>query len=163
MKSKTMAGHMGPPGSRLETLPRQLHASELGGALEMLREAGLPTEDLGHGSLTRIFALESTEAPLGLVGLEVYGNFGLLRSLVVTPALRGTGLGRSLVEFAEKKAREEGVKELYLLTLSAQSFFQRLGYQKLDRSLAPEPIRATREYSEICPFRAIFMGKRLGG
>lgn len=129
----------------------------------MLREAGLPIEDLGRGSLARIFALGSTEAPLGLVGLEVYGNIGLLRSLVVTPALRGTGLGRSLVEFAENKAREEGVKELYLLTLSAQSFFQRLGYQKLDRSLAPEPIRATREYSKICPFGAIFMRKRLGG
>ncbi len=151
------------PQAPPEDPPRLLGEKQRQEVLEVLSQAGLPTEDLAHGSQAKIFALGPSHTPEGLVGLELYGRFGLLRSLVVSDYLRGRGLGKTLVRFAEQRAREQGVEELYLLTLSARDFFLKLGFCELDRKLAPEPIRTTSEFLNICPQSAVLMMKRLVG
>jgi amino-acid N-acetyltransferase len=47
------------------------------------------------------------------------------------------------------------------LTDTAEVFFSRLGYTTADRQRAPECIRSTREFAEICPMSAAFMVKQL--
>jgi hypothetical protein len=94
-------------------------------------------------------------------GLEVFGSVALLRSLAVAPEARGLGHGKTLVDSIEGYARGLGVTELYLLTTTARPFFESLGYALADRSAAPESIRATREFSSICPGSAAFLVKRL--
>lgn len=129
----------------------------------MLSRAGLPIADLAHGSKAKIFAWGPSQTPEGLVGLEIYGRFALLRSLVVSEELRGRGLGKRLVRFAKQKAKEQGIEELYLLTISARDFFLKLGYCELDRKLAPRAIRKSSEFLNICPQSAVLMMKRLAG
>jgi len=51
---------------------------------------------------------------------------------------------------------------LFLLTTTAADYFSARGFDPVDRSSAPEAIRRTREFAEICPGSAAFMRKRVG-
>jgi protein-tyrosine-phosphatase len=62
-----------------------------------------------------------------VVGLEVFGKVGLLRSLAVRPDNRGTGLGGTLVGAAEELAAQQGIVELFLLTTTAEPFLRQAG------------------------------------
>jgi len=77
------------------------------------------------------------------MGLELYDAEALLRSLVVRGAARSSGLGTALVAHAENYARLHGVHSLYLLTTTAEAFFARRGYHRIDRTVAPAVIRST--------------------
>jgi amino-acid N-acetyltransferase len=130
-------------------------------ALALLQAAKLPTEDLEDRALDHFFFSGSEGSPTAVVGLELYGSDALLRSLVVDERARGRGLGASLLEHAERYAADHGVTSLYLLTNTAESFFKRRGYTRIDRSVAPPSIKDTREYSNLCPQSSAFMFKQL--
>ena len=130
-------------------------------ALRLLTAAQLPTEDLTAAHCEHFFFAGSPTEPTGLVGLELFGNVALLRSLVVTPDRRGTGEGVALLRHAEDHARAEGVRTLYLLTTTAESFFVKHGYQRAARESAPSAIRATREFAGICPASSAFMMRQI--
>src|SRR6266481_4035664 len=95
--------------------------------------------------------------------MEIYGDVALLRSLAVAAPRRQIGLGTALVEHAEQEALRQGVSTVYLLTTTAESLFLRLDYARVPREQAPSAIRATREFSDMCPASAAFMMKQLAG
>jgi amino-acid N-acetyltransferase len=128
----------------------------------LLSESGLPIEDLTEQHMPHFFGCASGGELMGVVGLELYGELALLRSLAVAADQRGSGLGSRLVEHAENHSREQGVKSLYLLTATAESFFLRRGYARLPREEAPESIKNTKEFGGICPLSSAFMVKHLG-
>ncbi len=132
-----------------------------GAVVALLADAGLPTADVSQELLENFYFIGPRTAPFGLVGLELHGNDALLRSLVVGPDHRNSGAGSALVEHAEKDARVRGVVAIYLLTTTAEHFFARRGYVRMDRSDAPLAIRSTREFSEFCPASTALMVKRL--
>jgi amino-acid N-acetyltransferase len=99
--------------------------------------------------------------PTGLVGVELCGQDALLRSLVVAPGSRGTGLGGALAEQAERYARAAGMRSIFLLTTTAEQFFAHRGYARATRESAPAAIRTTREFADICPASSAFMVKPL--
>jgi amino-acid N-acetyltransferase len=127
----------------------------------LLAECHLPTTDLSPRHLEHFFACGPLEAPEGVVGLEVYDEGALLRSLAVSPKSRGNGYGKELVAQAERYAQSLGVREVYLLTTTAAEFFERLGYKRTNRESAPEAIRRTEEFSALCPSTSAFMVKTL--
>ena len=130
-------------------------------AVALLETAKLPTEDLREDMLQHFFYAGSDGSPQGMVGLELLGEEALLRSLVVDERVRGAGLGKLLVEHAEIHAVECGVKSLYLLTTTAESFFRRLNYARIDRAAAPPTIRQTTEFAGLCPASSALMMKPL--
>jgi amino-acid N-acetyltransferase len=130
-------------------------------AVKLLAAARLPTEDLTAAHCDDFFYAGPATAPIGLVGLEIYADVALLRSLVVSPERRGSGEGSELLKHAEDQARSRGVRSLYLLTTTAEDFFARHGYQRAPRESAPEAIRATREFAGICPASSAFMVRHL--
>jgi amino-acid N-acetyltransferase len=136
------------------------HPSE-SAAKRLLVEAGLPAADITAKHLQDFFFCGSVPDLEGLVGLELYGEVALLRSLAVATRRQGSGLGSRLVEHAEHYARDRGVKSLYLLTMTAEAFFLRRGFARLPRESAPEAIRNTKEFGGICPLSSAFMVKRL--
>jgi amino-acid N-acetyltransferase len=97
-----------------------------------------------------------------MVGLELYGDVALLRSLVVARQARSNGAGAALTEAAERLAVESGVNIVYLLTTTAERFFSARGYQKIDRAQAPKAIQGTSQFSGLCPSSAVLMMKQLG-
>ena len=67
------------------------------GVVALLEAEGLPASDLTEPHLEDFFFTGTDGAPSALVGLEIYGENGLLRSLVVSSAARTQGLGSALV------------------------------------------------------------------
>ena len=130
--------------------------------IRLLSEAKLPIEDLNTQTLQNfLVAREVNGAAVGAVGLELYGETGLLRSLVVDASYRGRGLGKQLTNEIEAYARGMGVKTLFLLTMTAADFFPRLGYQVTQRSNVSQPIVETFEFKSACPVSAVCFRKNL--
>jgi amino-acid N-acetyltransferase len=127
----------------------------------LLESASLPTSDLTEAHLPNFFCCGPRESPQGFAGVEIYGTDALLRSVVVRPTSRASGIGTALVSHLESHARQRGVHSMYLLTTTAERFFERLGYQHIDREDAPSSIRSTREFALICPASSALMTKPL--
>lgn len=127
----------------------------------LLAANGLPSEDVEPPMLAHFFEAGEADEPRGVVGLQLAGDVGLLRSLAVVHQARGQGLGAALVEHAEAHARGLGVRTLFLLTTDASAFFGRHGYVAVDRATAPDAIRATAQFSSICCRSATLMRKDL--
>ncbi len=126
----------------------------------LLADAHLPHDDVSSHLHNFILAIEN-EAIIGVIGLEMYGHVGLLRSLVVIPAMRGRGLGQGLCERLFHHARAHGVRELYLLTLDAEAYFHALGFRHIERGLVPGVIQGTRQFEGLCPASATLMVRDL--
>jgi len=125
----------------------------------LLAEGELPTSDLSPLHLEHFFACGPIDAPQGVVGLELYGNVALLRSLAVSTGSRGNGHGKALIAHAERYAASQGVREVYLLTTTAVEWFERFGYRRIDRDSAPDVIGRTEEFSALCPSSSVLMVK----
>ena len=130
-------------------------------ASSLLLSQALPASDLTDAHMKYFYFCGDSTGPAALVGFELCGTDALLRSLVVSPELRARGMGKRLVAHAENEARALGATAMYLLTTTAEGFFARLGYTSVARDDAPEAIRATREFSSICPASSAFMTKKL--
>ena len=127
----------------------------------LLEAEGLPASDLTKSHLQHFFFAGNAGAPDALVGLEIYGQDALLRSLVVSTSARTRGLGSALVLHAEGYAAAHNVRALYLLTTTAESYFERRGSRRVERADAPPSIRSTREFAGLCPASSAFRTKRL--
>lgn len=126
----------------------------------LLEEAGLPTVGIPL-SMDAFLVAESGGAVSGAIGLEIYGDRALLRSAVVAPGDRGTGIGRELVNGVVAVAGSRGVRELFLLTTTAEPYFHRYGFERVDRSEVPAALLESVEFAEACPASAAVMQKRL--
>lgn len=139
---------------------RDARAADLARIHELLTGAGLPREGVEANLRDFVVGVDSG-AILAAGGLERHGEEALLRSIVIAPSARGAGIGRALCERLLIKARELGVRRLYLLTESAAPFFERLGFVRFERDAAPEAIRATEEFASLCPASATPMRRDL--
>lgn len=145
----------------LSGLVRWAEAADWPAARRLLSSADLPVEDLGEDRLAGFFVAEIDGVIVGLIGLERFGTVGLLRSLVVREDTRRGRLGRKLVAAVETAAQAAGIDELWLLTIDAERYFDKLGYEIADRDAAPDAIRDTQEFSALCPGNAHVMRKRI--
>lgn len=128
--------------------------------MTMLRHADLPTEDLADAPVR--FMLEERDGELaGIIGLQVFNDAGLLRSLAVRPASQGQGVGAALVAALETDARSQGITLLVLLTQTAEPFFARQGYSPIRRDATPLAMQQSAEFLSLCPASAICMAKLL--
>lgn len=141
---------------------RQARAKDWSAVRDLLSDSGLPTEDLGPDRLDGFLIAEEDGRMVGLIGLEIIGTTGLLRSLVVEKSVRKGGVGGKLVGALEAAAEAAGIRDLWLLTIDAERFFGRHGYSVVERTQVPEAIRQTREFGELCPGTAFLMRKPLG-
>jgi arsenate reductase len=123
--------------------------------LAALNEAKLPTDDLLEGD-QRFYALVQGGA-IGFGGYCRVGQEVLLRSIVVASERRNGGNGRRIVSALLDRSREDGAKRAWLLTTTAQPFFERLGFVVSHRDAAPRAISNTREFSALCPLSAVLM------
>jgi len=122
--------------------------------ISLLQSGNLPIEDL-PASLDNFFIAVEENNVIGAIGMEPYGNFGLLRSMVVKKEFRGKNIASGLVEELETKAKESGIDCLYLLTETASEYFERKGYERISRDIVPKAIQASSEFSRVCPVSAI--------
>lgn len=152
------------PSEQQSTAPRfsmQIYPDpDIALVTELLRDNALPSEDLVQRPI-EFFGCDCGSGQHAIAGIEKHLHVGLLRSLAVPPAARDRGVATALVEHVEAHAARQGIDEIYLLTNTAETFFKRLGYHTVPRSAAPEAIRSTSEFADLCPDDATLMCKSL--
>ena len=122
----------------------------------MLKASNLPADDLNFNKDLLVGYFEGNVL-VGTGGLEVYGQFGLLRSLSVKLGIRGKSVGTNITEYLIDEAKRRKLKAIYLLTETARGFFLRLGFNDVPRDSVPEPLKASSEFSHVCPTTATAM------
>ncbi|HYD60267.1 MAG TPA: arsenic resistance N-acetyltransferase ArsN2 [Noviherbaspirillum sp.] len=140
---------------------RAPRADDLPALKALLDSGGLPTSDLMEAHLENFIILAQAGRIAGSIGMERFGEDALLRSLAVDTMMRGEGYGSRLLELMEARASEDGVRRLYLLTTSADNFFEHQGYERIERASVPESIRNTKQFAGICPASATCLFKAL--
>ena len=95
---------------------------------------------------------DGTGAVIGAIVLIARDGHLFVDNVAVAPALHGRGLGRALLEFAEREARRRGLEELRLYTNAAMTenlaIYPRLGYEETGRE-------------QVGPFHRVAFRKRL--
>lgn len=133
--------------------------SDLNWISEKLKEEELCYDDLASPGVT-LWKVKG-EQPVGFFGLEYCGEDALLRSVVVLSTERSKGLGSIFVNEAIRIAEKDKIRNLYLLTFSAEKFFTRFGFEKIERNSVPEAVGKTHEFATFCPDTAVCMMKKI--
>jgi amino-acid N-acetyltransferase len=58
-------------------------------------------------------------------------------------------------------AEERGLRALYLLTMTAEHYFPRFGFEAVERGAVPAAIAETLEFRSACPASAVAMARPL--
>lgn len=99
----------------------------------------LPRSEFELAESIRDFVVaEENGRLLGCGALHLYTPAAAeVRSLAVSPAEKGRGIGRAIVEYLEREAEHFGITSLFAFTY-VPGFFSQLGYTQVDRGLLPQ-------------------------
>ena len=131
--------------------------SDMDAVRALLRDAALPLDGVDEQFGPGYVLARDGAALVGAIGIERYGDYGLLRSAVTAPSWRGRGLGQALTRERIAWARAQKMRALYLLTTTAADFFSRFGFERVERARVPDEIRRSREFASACPESATVM------
>ncbi len=133
------------------------HRAEI---IALLATEKLPTKDL-HFELDHFLVAEENGTIVGVAGLEIYENNGLLRSVAVDAAFRNKNIAGELLKKIEDLAVSKGLQAIYLLTETAPDYFIKKDYLKTERSEVPPAMQQSSEFSFVCPQSAILLKKEI--
>lgn len=110
-------------------LLRLARPDDVGAITGLIVSESLPAIEVAEW-LGSFWVLEEDGKLVGCAGIERYGEAAVLRSVVVTASLRGSGEGARLTERALTSARDDGARRCYLFTMGAADFFARFGFER---------------------------------
>ncbi len=129
---------------------------DLPAVLELLEVSKLPT--IGVKDHLQNFMLElENQTLLACAGLEIYGDAGLLRSVVVNSSKRSSGIGSRLVNAMLENAKNQQLSSISLLTETAQDYFPKFGFKRVTRAALPKSLHTSLELRGVCPDTAVVM------
>lgn len=154
-----------PTAARTPTL-RTATPDDRAAIERLLTATGLPTTGIADLLATRsadFFVAEEHETGelVAVAGLEVCCDDALLRSVAVRPEWQQHGLGRDLIRHVVCVAEGRGLRALYLLTMTAEHYFPRFGFERIERRAVPADIAETLEFKSACPASATVMVRPL--
>lgn len=124
--------------------------------IELLENSNLPVKGVKE-ILNNTFVAKNKDKIIGCAALELYNSTALLRSVAVNKLYQGKGIGLQLTMKSIDLAKSKSIKEIYLLTETAENYFTKLGFNKITRSEASKEIQNSEEFSAICPKSAIVL------
>ena len=136
-------------------------ALDFDAVFRLLSTSNLPVADL-ESHINAFTLARWNGIVVGSVGLETFGELALMRSLCVAERHRSRGIGGALLSALASRALARGVRELYLLTTGAESYFASQGFAQINQEQAPQEIRSTAQFSALCPKSAVCMRKTIG-
>ena len=137
-------------------------AADLQAIEQLLTAAELPVDGV-RDALEGFVVARDAGAIVAVAGIERYGAAVLLRSVVVAADARGRGLGARLVDERLRSAARSGATDAYLLTTTAEAFFGRLAFATITRDSVPATVRASAEFTSLCPASATVMHRGIAG
>jgi amino-acid N-acetyltransferase len=136
---------------------RPAAAGDREAVLALLASASLPDGGLDDQYPDAFVVAHRGDDLVGVAAAERYGDAALLRSVAVTAAVRGLGLGITLSADRIVAARDRGARAIYLLTTTAAPFYDRFGFKRLPRAELPAALASAPEVSSVCPASATCM------
>ena len=88
----------------------------------------------------RSYVLAKDDGKLvGYAALHIHSlRLAEIRSLIVDESYRGQGIGQRIVAFTLEEAKALGVKEDVLVLTYLPAFFEKLGFQEINKEVIPE-------------------------
>jgi len=123
---------------------------------KQLKLAGLSFDDLDKDDHLLVGYYHNDEL-IGTGGIEIYGDFGLLRSVSVVESFKGKKWGSKITMHLIDKAKESNLKGLYLLTETASGFFHKLGFNVTSREQVIQEVKNSKQFTYACPASAVCM------
>ena len=119
----------------------------------LLQNSELPYEDCDE-HLDKFFGIINDDRLIAIGALQLKDPFALLRSIAVSPEHRGQGLAATITQHLLGVARSSHVRELYLLTETAERYFLKFGFSCVQRETVPDFIKTTKQFETLCPSSA---------
>ncbi|CAG9620120.1 GNAT family N-acetyltransferase [Sutcliffiella rhizosphaerae] len=115
-----------------------------------LQKANIGIEGLAEKIGSYIILEEKNEGICGTIGIETYGNVGLLRSLVIGPSVKQYQL-LQLFEHTQHHARAQHLEELYLVTNKNNyiQFFELLHFYPQSINHAPKELKDSDFFKDV--------------
>lgn len=128
---------------------RRAEAGDVGGVTATVCSAYLPyIERIGrqpgpmledYASIVRdgqVYVVVEAGTVVGVIVMSITEEGFYVENVAVRPTVKGSGVGRRLLEFAEAEARRQGFTSLYLAThllmTENQVLYRRIGYVPFD-------------------------------
>jgi len=122
----------------------------------ILEASNLPTAGVDEHWRTFLVARDGNTI-IACGGAEVYRIAALIRSMAVDLQYRSQGIGRRILRQLLDRLASHGVREFYLLTTSAESYFRKRGFKRIQRDEVHPQLLASREFQDACPSSAVCM------
>ncbi|MBA4548124.1 hypothetical protein H1R82_01455 [Thermoactinomyces intermedius] len=125
---------------------RQAEKKDLFQIRKLLKEVGLNDrgieEHLDHFFIAELPAGGKGDVSqmVGIVGMEVYPPYGLIRSFVLERAPWNSKVGVHMIQVILSYAEQMGLSRIYLLAGQSTHFFSRLGFVKTGEEHLPEEL-----------------------
>ncbi|MBK8807850.1 MAG: GNAT family N-acetyltransferase [Bacteroidales bacterium] len=117
--------------------------SDLENIKTLLLDNDLPIDDLDDEGI-QLFVVKIDYIIVGVIGLENYNTIGLLRSLAVKEQYKNQRIGEKLINYLVQISNRLGIQELYLLTTTADKYFEKFDFRRMIREYVPESIKNTK-------------------
>jgi amino-acid N-acetyltransferase len=144
----------------MPTVIDTVRPTEAADLFRLLEENHLPLDGLKDHLGTTLVARREGKI-VGSAAIEVYPDGALLRSVAVSQELQGKGLGTELTGAAVRLAQDLQVPAIYLLTTTAEHYFPKFGFERIERDDVPATVRTSVEFTSACPSSAAVLRKRL--
>jgi amino-acid N-acetyltransferase len=136
---------------------RRAEEKDLFRVRRLIKDAGLNDKGI-EKHLSHFFVAETAEGEemsqmIGVVGMEVHGPYGLLRSFVLERASWNPKVGLNMIGILLSYAKKLKLERVYLLAGASTSFFGELGFSEVAVQDLPEELMAS-EHLE----RSVFKG-----
>jgi len=130
---------------------RRATIEDVGGILDLIRpleEAGIlvrRSREKLETEIERFHVIENEGMVIGTAALYPDGEVAELACLAVHPEYRNGGRGQRLLEYIEARARESGIRRLFVLTTRTADWFRERGFHKA--TLESLPVQRRRLYN----------------
>ncbi|WP_045518693.1 GNAT family N-acetyltransferase [Neobacillus niacini] len=126
----------------MQALIRCANKEDLDSLREFLTKGNLGCDGLTEETVEFFLLLEDEDGTIkGTLGMEVFAEGGLLRSLVVSPGQAEKDIVLLITQMMQL-AKEKGLRNLFLATNKgvALPFFELLGFERVERDQLPAEI-----------------------
>jgi amino-acid N-acetyltransferase len=144
----------------MPTVIDAVRPAEADDLFRLLEENRLPLDGLKDHLGTTLVARREGKI-VGSAALELYPDGALLRSVAVSQELQGRGLGSELMGAALRLAQHLQTPAIYLLTTTAERYFPKFGFERIERDDVPATVRTSVEFTSACPSSAAVFRKLL--
>jgi len=123
-------------------------SDDLSDILNLLSQVQLPHDGVTDNVSAFLVARDESSRLIATIGLERHGNTALLRSAAVAPDYQGSGIGSRLTEQLLKRAANDNVERVVLLTSTAREFFaRRFGFHETSRAIFDQELAESSEWN----------------